>query len=94
MANRNSNCRRVRNIPSQAAQASPCSQKTQTEPVMRRWPHPVAGNSPVAQSDSMLYYIYCALTYQNQLLADIKSLLEQLRPGQESDGDGLSEGKK
>ena len=57
-----------------------------TEPEMRRWPHPVNGISlpdgrpspSVGQSDLSLYYIHCALSYQNQLLAEIKTLLEQL----------------
>ena len=38
--------------------------------------------------DTALYYIHCALSYQNQLLADIKSLLEQLTVEQTpSDGE-------
>jgi hypothetical protein len=57
-----------------------------TEPEVRRWPHPVDGVSsadlrPAAsagQTDISLYYIHCALSYQNQLLSEIKSLLEQL----------------
>jgi len=56
------------------------------EPEVRRWPHPVDGVSPadirpaasVGQTDVSLYYIHCALSYQNQLLSEIKSLLEQL----------------
>lgn len=55
-----------------------------TEPEVRRWPHPVDGAPPIRQAlygqptDALLHYIQCALSYQNQLLADIKSLLEQL----------------
>ena len=56
-----------------------------TEPEVRRWPHPVTGAevppSPgpaPGQVDAALYYIHCALSYQNQLLADITALLEQL----------------
>ena len=57
-----------------------------TEPEVRRWPHPVDGVSPadirpaasVGQTEVSLYYIHCALSYQNQLLSEIKSLLEQL----------------
>ena len=59
------------------------------EPEVRRWPHPVDGSqspspgrqgraSASSQMDPALYYIHCALSYQNQLLADIKVLLEQL----------------
>ena len=58
-----------------------------TEPEVRRWPHPVTGaevptvrqGGPApGQIDAALYYIHCALAYQNQLLADITALLEQL----------------
>lgn len=55
-----------------------------TEPEMRRWPHPINGTPPAQQAafeqsaDALLYYIRCALSYQNQLLADIKTLLEQM----------------
>lgn len=49
---------------------------TYSEPPMRRWSHPVT--AVPAQEESELHYIYCALSYQNQLLADIKVLLEQL----------------
>ena len=55
-----------------------------TEPEMRRWPHPVEGTPPAEalsqkqSGDGMLYYVRCALSYQNQMLADIKNLLEQI----------------
>ena len=50
------------------------------EPEVRRWPHPVEDGTPVPASgpEPALHYIRCALSYQNQLLADIKVLLEQL----------------
>lgn len=57
---------------------------TAGEPEVRRWPHPVSGTEPPRQpaaareTGAALYYIHCALSYQNQLLADIKSLLERL----------------
>ena len=51
---------------------------TAPEPPVRRWPHPVTGVEPVQTPDSMLHYIRCALSYQNQLLAEIKALLQQL----------------
>ncbi len=47
-----------------------------TEPEVRRWPHPIE-ETPRTPEPS-LHYIRCALSYQNQLLADIKVLLEQL----------------
>ena len=48
------------------------------EPPVRRWPHPVSGVEPARAADPMLHYIRCALSYQNQQLADIKALLQQL----------------
>lgn len=49
------------------------------EPEVRRWPHPVGEGIPaVQQPEPTLHYIRCALSYQNQLLADIKTLLEQM----------------
>ena len=53
------------------------------EPEVRRWPHPVAGTerplpASAREPDAALYYIHRALSYQNQLLADIKALLEQV----------------
>ena len=82
MANRS--CGRGRQVRSTAASRS--GTLAFTEPEVRRWPHPVEGTevtsdrqtSAVGQADTSLYYIHCSLSYQNQLLADIKSLLEQL----------------
>lgn len=51
---------------------------TTPEPPVRRWPHPVDGVEPVQQTDPALHFIHCALSYQNELLADIKALLEQI----------------
>jgi hypothetical protein len=36
------------------------------------------GIPAVQQPEPTLHYIRCALSYQNQLLADIKTLLEQM----------------
>lgn len=66
-----------------------------TEPEVRRWPHPVNGIAPDQQclsdqqADALLHCIRCALSYQNQLLADIKVLLEKLA----ADDGGTDEGK-
>ena len=49
-----------------------------SEPEVRRWPHPVKGVDSASSPDAALHYIHCALSYQNQLLADILSILEQL----------------
>ena len=48
------------------------------EPPVRRWSHPVDGVEPARTADPMLHYIRCALSYQNQQLADIKALLQRL----------------
>jgi len=46
------------------------------------------GDAPVTPApEPALHYIRCALSYQNQLLADIKALLERLEaaePGREN----------
>jgi len=44
---------------------------------MRRWPHPVQ-QLPERGEDPEIRYIRCALAYQNQMLADIKALLETI----------------
>lgn len=51
-----------------------------TEPEVRRWPHPLEdeARSAAPVPEPALHYIRCALSYQNQLLADIKAQLEQL----------------
>lgn len=49
-----------------------------TEPPVRRWVHPIEGGICAQQTDPALYYIRCALSYQNQMLGDIKTLLQQL----------------
>ena len=51
-----------------------------TEPEVRRWPHPPEEDAACLPPlpEPALHYIRCALSYQNQLLADIKALLEQL----------------
>ena len=64
--------------PTPPAPVSMPSAPSSGEPVMRRWPHPVEGTEPAAQTGPALHYVHCALSYQNQLLADIKTLLEQL----------------
>ena len=52
-------------------------------PPVRRWPHPVEGISASRQAEPTLRYICCALSYQNQTLADIKALLQQLAEDRE-----------
>lgn len=76
MANRHyGRGRPVRSMPAAPAAGVPAA----TEPEVRRWPHPVGGAEPAVQApEPTLHYIRCALSYQNQLLADIKALLEQM----------------
>lgn len=69
------------------AAPAPSGVPTTPEPPVRRWPHPVEGTESPRQADSALHFINCALSYQNQLLADIKALLEQLAAGKESGGE-------
>ena len=73
--------RTARTVPvsrSPGRDAAPPGTPIYTEPEVRRWPHPLedGGSSPVPEP--AMHYIRCALSYQNQLLADIKALLEQL----------------
>lgn len=53
------------------------------EPEVHRWPHPIPQPFTPVSTESTLHYIRCALSYQNELLNEIKSLLEQLVCGQE-----------
>ena len=71
-----SRCRRA----VQPVSSGPAQTPAPTEPPVRRWPHPVEGTVPAPDLESALHYIRCALSYQNQLLADIKTLLQQLTP--------------
>ena len=62
---------------------------TTPEPPVRRWPPPVDGTEPLPQTDPALHFIHCALSYQNELLADIKTLLERIAAGgEETETDG------
>ena len=53
-----------------------------SEPTMRRWPHPVdcadAAQSSTEETYAIRRYLHCAMSYQNQILAEIKTLLETL----------------
>lgn len=70
--NMNDRQQKRRSVPARPAVEAP------PEPSVRRWPHPVCGTEATAQSESSMHYVCCALSYQNQLLADIKALLEKL----------------
>lgn len=63
-----------------------------TEPEVRRWPHPLKDPAAVPPPEPALHYIRCALSYQNQLLADIKSLLEQQAIDRAAGGSPAAEG--
>ncbi len=72
MANRSCGGRRQQPRTVQIRQTA-CS-----EPPVRRWVHPVDCVETVQAEEPALHYIRCALSYQNQLLSEIKTLLEQL----------------
>lgn len=57
---------------------------------MRRWPHPV--RQAVGEEDPMQHYIRCSLSYQNQMLADIKALLERIALNTGSDPEDAEKG--
>jgi len=65
---------------SPADSRGPAGTPAYKEPEVRRWPHPLADEpfSPAPAPEPTLHYIRCALSYQNQMLADIKALLERL----------------
>lgn len=65
---------------SSAPVPEPESEPTIVEPPVRRWPHPIPTKEPDLSPEPTLHYIRCALSYQNQLLADIKALLQRLVP--------------
>lgn len=70
--------RSIRAVPvsrSPSRETAPPGTPIYTEPEVRRWPHPL--EDPAPAPEPALHYIRCALSYQNQLLADIKSLLER-----------------
>ena len=48
-----------------------------SEPEVRRWPHPTE-DAPAEKPDlaAALHFIHCSLSYQNQLLSEIRTLLE------------------
>ncbi|BAK97974.1 hypothetical protein OBV_07760 [Oscillibacter valericigenes Sjm18-20] len=72
MANRSNRCRTTRTVMSAAA----------SEPEVRRWPHPIQQTYVQAPTEATLHYICCALSYQNELLSEIKTLLEQIAADQ------------
>ena len=63
-----------------------------SEPEVHRWPHPIPQPYIPAPGESTMHYIRCALSYQNELLSEIKTLLEQLTVDR-VDGDETPEAK-
>lgn len=55
------------------------------EPPVRRWPHPVSQPEPPLPPEPTLHYIRCALSYQNQLLSEIKTLLQRMEEADRKD---------
>lgn len=52
--------------------------KNVAEPSVRHWNHTITSPGSNREPDPDTHYLYCTLSYQNQLLSEIKSLLEQL----------------
>lgn len=83
-------CGRDRLVRSNPVQVPTAETAGMAEPPVRRWPHPVPPAEPARKpeprcqpeagqtADPLLHYIRCALSYQNQMLADIKALLQEL----------------
>ena len=72
--------RTARTVPvtrSPGREAVPPGKPIYTEPEVRRWPHPLE-DPPSPAPEPAMHYIRCALSYQNQLLAEMKTLLEQI----------------
>ena len=70
------NCSRGRS--NHSGPARPPMTPSAPEPPVRRWPHPVEGAEACRPADGALHYIQCALSYQNQVLSEIKTLLQQM----------------
>ena len=62
------------------------------EPEVRRWSHPVTESGSSTGPEPAMHYIRCALSYQNQLLADMKSLLERIAAGEEVPAEPAEDG--
>lgn len=58
-----------------------------SEPEVHRWPHPIPQPYSPAPAESTLHYIRCALSYQNEMLGEIKALLEQIAAQTAGDGE-------
>lgn len=72
MANQSHGRRSVRPAPVQPVRPA-------QEPPVRRWSHPVGCQEPPLPPEPTLHYIRCALSYQNQLLSEIKTILQQMQ---------------
>lgn len=53
-----------------------------SEPEVRRWPHPIPQPCVSEPTETTLHYISCALSYQNELLSEIKTILERMATDQ------------
>ncbi len=59
------------------------------EPPMNRYPHPIQPQPCLPTVETAdLHFLRCTLAYQNQLLADIKALLQVLVKQGEESSDG------
>lgn len=71
-----SNYSRCRRPASATPPTQPPAQPIFQEPPVRRWNQ--AAEAAVPREDATLGYIRCAIAYQNQLLTEIRTLLEQI----------------
>lgn len=77
-----------RQKPPRTVPVQPAARPKFKEPVMRRWPHSSESAPGGTETEAAIsHYLHCSLSYQNQLLADIKALLERLDPGEKPKAD-------
>lgn len=70
MANRTDRRRSGRGVPARAREVE------RTEPEVRRWPHPIPRAADLTGEDTAAHFILCALRYQNELLGELRSLVQ------------------
>lgn len=71
--------------PGKPAAFRPPARTAFREPSVRVWPHSTDAGPLSAEQDAGLHFFRCSLSYQNQTLAEIKTLLEQLTQERDSE---------
>ncbi len=72
----NHSCGRSR--PNNSRAFRPPNRTAFREPPVRVWPHNTNAVSYSPEQEAGLHFLRCSLSYQNQTLAEIKTLLERL----------------